>query len=77
MPAPAHPHEVLDAVELMIESRKERRLVQVWIDDIVAIVKATLGTTAHGRARALGARLVADSFDSGLIALLSPPSGSR
>lgn len=74
--APAHPGEVIDVVELMIESPKERWLVQVWIDDIVAIVGATLGTTAHPRARALGARLVADGFDSGLIALLSPPDQS-
>lgn len=70
--APAKPDAVLHAVELMIEAPKERWMVQVWIDEIVAIIRATLGSSSDARGRRLGARLVADNFDNGLIALLRP-----
>ena len=70
--APAQPEKAIRVVELMIESPKEHWLVQVWIDEIVKIVRAALGTSADAQARRLGARLVADNFDNGLIALLRP-----
>lgn len=70
--APAQPDDVLHAVELMIDAPKERWLIQVWIDDIVNIVRETLGSAADARARRLGARLIADNFDNGLVALLRP-----
>ncbi len=74
--APTKANDVLHAVELMIENPKEQWQTQVWIDDIVAIVRVTLDSPAAARARKLGARLVVDNFDNGLIKLLSPPEPS-
>lgn len=75
--APTRADNVLHAVELMIETPKERWQVHVWIDDIVAIIRDALGSPAEQRARNLGARLIADNFDDGLIALLSPAAQSN
>jgi hypothetical protein len=70
--APTDPDAVLHAVELMIETPKERWMVSAWIDEIIAIIRATLGTSGEARARRLGARLIADNFDNGLIEMLRP-----
>jgi len=68
--AAAHPVEAVEALELMIDEPKDRWLVHVWLEDVVAIITiAVRDEKSNERARGLAARLVADGYDGNLVAL--------
>jgi hypothetical protein len=74
--ATAQPVEAIEALELMIDEPKDRWLVHVWLEDIVAIITiAVRDEKANESARELAARLVADGYDGNLVALSTTTYG--
>ncbi len=60
----------------MIDEPKDRWLVHVWLEDVVAIITiAVSDSKSNERARGLAARLVADRYNGNLVALSTTTYG--